>query len=73
MAIGAIFFVVAFMAVHLMFVDAAECKYDGCQCDEGIPQGQYCDGSYLYECNPDGGCCNCGYRTSCDECGELYC
>ncbi len=48
------------------------CIYDGCRCYIGTPQGQYCYGSNVYECNPTGKCCSYGYRQSCAQCGILY-
>ena len=55
------------------------CVYNGCACDVGTPQGQYCGcalpyitnfgnggGMYdIYECNPSGGCCDYGWSDVC--------
>lgn len=51
----------------------ADCVYDGCECWPGTPQGEYCLGDNVYECSPDGSCCNYGYRDSCAQCGALRC
>ncbi|KAF8533566.1 hypothetical protein BDD12DRAFT_864549 [Trichophaea hybrida] len=64
------------------------CKYNGCTCSVGSPQGEYCwrcgstsigvrnagntsvwDSdwhSWVFECNPQGGCCAYGLRFSCE-------
>jgi hypothetical protein len=54
------------------------CDYNGCKCAKGTKRGQYCgycpqvyplgkggDDYDVFECNPQGGCCNYGFRKSC--------
>jgi len=54
------------------------CRYNGCECKKRTKRGQYCgycdqvtyygkggDWNDVYECNPQGGCCNYGNRDSC--------
>ncbi|KAF9375642.1 hypothetical protein CPB97_011335 [Podila verticillata] len=50
----------------------AACVYDGCRCDIGS-SGLACYGNNVYQCSPDGSCCNYGYRDSCAQCGQLQC
>ncbi|RHZ50875.1 hypothetical protein Glove_490g53 [Diversispora epigaea] len=65
----------------LIFVSvvSSDCVPTTCKCPIGLPQGQYCGGSigcertFVYECNPEGGTCEYGYRKSCAECGALQC
>lgn len=56
-----------------LFRTRRSCIPNGCRCYPGTPQGQYCLGSNVYECNPRGGCCLYGYRESCARCGKLRC
>ncbi|KAL0631721.1 hypothetical protein Q9L58_009413 [Maublancomyces gigas] len=41
------------------------CTSGVCTCGVGTPQGQYCAGPFIYECNPSGGCCSYGPSTKC--------
>ncbi|RGB29435.1 hypothetical protein C1646_766586 [Rhizophagus diaphanus] len=66
-----------------VFNTSASCDYNTkCTCDGGQPQGQYCGGyfvdpncnnTHVYECNPQGGACDYGFRKSCADCGCLQC
>lgn len=44
----------------------------GCQCRKRF-NGLECNGNYIYQCGPNGECCNWGYRDSCARCGNLKC
>ncbi|KAL2270700.1 hypothetical protein VTJ83DRAFT_71 [Remersonia thermophila] len=64
---------------HALFGRA--CSANGCQCVKGLTQGVYCGncvvgaGTYaiktkrvknhVYECNPNGGCCDYGVANDC--------
>lgn len=68
-----------FDSVNLEARAPAKCTENGCKCRKGTPQGQYCgvytywvlnygkggDVEHIYECNPQGGCCDYGVRNSC--------
>ncbi|CAB4481371.1 unnamed protein product [Rhizophagus irregularis] len=65
-----------------VFNTSASCVSTSCTCDGGRPQGQYCGGDFIdpncnithvYECNPQGGACDYGFRQSCADCGCLQC
>lgn len=60
------------LSIRLRFARSG-CTNNGCRCYPGSPQGQYCLGDNVYECNPGGGCCIYGYRKSCAQCGKLKC
>ncbi|KAF9323011.1 hypothetical protein BG006_001850, partial [Podila minutissima] len=47
--------------------------YDGCRCSTSQKGSKVCHGSNVYQCAANGDCCNFGYRTSCDKCGEFKC
>jgi hypothetical protein len=49
------------------------CIYNVCICYPGTPQGQYCLGDEIYECNPSGGCCLYGFSNACSQCGRPRC
>jgi hypothetical protein len=61
-------------------LEKRDCKANNCKCKVGTKRGQYCGRcsavtnlgnggklSHVYECNPRGGCCDYGLRTSCDK------
>ncbi|CAG8696565.1 23853_t:CDS:2, partial [Gigaspora rosea] len=58
---------------------SSQCLNTTCLCPKppnALPQGQYCggcDNTHIYECNPQGGICDYGLRSSCAQCGELDC
>lgn len=48
------------------------CVYDGCACN--ISRGGLaCYGGNVYQCSPEGKCCNFGPRKSCQTCGQPQC
>ncbi|KAG0076875.1 hypothetical protein BGZ93_000800 [Podila epicladia] len=49
------------------------CVYDGCRCTPSAKGGLACGGSNVYQCAPNGDCCNYGFRHSCNNCGKLQC
>lgn len=46
-------------------LDKRACTSGVCGCHVGTPQGQYCAGGGIYECNPSGGCCYYGPSKAC--------
>ncbi|KAL0636388.1 hypothetical protein Q9L58_004638 [Maublancomyces gigas] len=52
-------------AVPSADLEKRACVKNGCECAQGIKQGQYCGVGGLYECNPTGGCCFYGFAEKC--------